>query len=498
MQSNRSKKSLVGIAGLSAILQVGGGGIATIIRLGCSAVLARLLDPEDFGILGVGIIALEAIAHLGNLGINAGIISKDKIEEADLSTGFWLLLANRIILFSFSFAIAPLVAYFFNEPRVCNVFRACSVIFLFSALDAVPRALITKRLDYLTLSLIQIGGSISEGIIAIWLAYSTNLRYWSLIIGMLSTYLLTLIVLYAKTKWFPKLRWSKISFKYYLPFMMNGIGGSIVLYLKNNIDYLLVGRILGVRQLGFYEFAYKVPHAFVRSFVMPLSNILHPLLSKVQNSTETVASGYFRAMRLISIVSFPAMLGLASVSDILVPVLWGNKWLSIITPLKILCFSGLINCFCAPIEFLFLAKQRPDLVFRMHMSTFLVTAISVIILGYFMQLNGVAFGMSIGAVPGIYFVISGCKLVKASVKALFQMALRILSLALCCSLISFAVCTIGTNLGYSDFLVLIVSIISAIFAYILLIWLFNREALNEFVILINEVLGKELINPLGS
>ena len=498
VRKKKAERSLTALAGLSAVLQVGGGAISTVIRLGSSAVLARLLNPVDFGILGVGIIALEAIAHLGNMGINAGVISKKELSEADLSTGFWVMLANRTLLFTLSYLAAPLIAMFFREPRVTNVFRVCSIVFFFSAFDSIPRALITKKMDYVSLSLLQIGGSLLEGIVAIWLAATTNLRYWALIIGMLTTYSASLIFLYALTKWRPTLNWSRSSLRYFKSFMMNGVGASIVLYLKNNIDYLIVGRLLGVRQLGFYEFAYKVPNSFVQSFIMPLSNILHPLLAKVQDSNETVAAGYLRAMRLINIISFPALLGLASVADLLVPVLWGDKWLPIVVPLKILCFAGLVNCICAPIEFLFLAKQRPDLVFRMHLSTFLSTAAGVSVLGYFWGLNGIALGMALGTLPGFYFIFVGCKIITLSSRAFFLMVLEILVLASTSAGASFATVSFGKKIGLSSPLLLVASISIAACVYLVLLWQFNKRSLNELILIINETIGKEIIRPLSA
>ncbi len=496
MGKESKDKSLTATAGLSAALQVGGGAISIIIRLGSSTVLARLLDPVDFGILGVGIIALEAIAHLGNLGISAGIISKKNLTETDLSTGFWILLCNRILLFLFCYISAPLIAIFFKEPRVTQVFRVCSIVFLLSAVDAIPRALITKKLDYKTLSLLQIGGSVFESGIAISLAAKTDLRYWALIYAMLATYGATLIVLYALTKWYPILAFSKSSLKYYKSFMMNGVGASVVLYLKNNIDYLIVGRILGVAKLGLYEFAYKVPNSFIVSFIMPLSTILHPLLAKIQDDHQAVSTGYLRAMRLIFIIAFPALLGLATVSDTLVPTLWGSKWLGIITPLKILCFAGIVTTTYAPIEFLFLAKQKPHEVFRMHCSTFFMTALAVLFLGYYAGLNGIALGMAIGGLPGLYFTARGCTLIGLDPRKFFLVAFEVFGLALFSTLPSLFITHLGIAYHFNTILNLALSILSATLTYLAVLRFFSMNSLNELIFVINETIGRQLIRPI--
>jgi len=490
-----AKKSLSKQAGRGALWQLGMGGVSTTLRLGASAVLARHLEPDDFGILGLCIIALNAIAYLGNFGIAPGIIAKQDLTEEDLNTGFWVLTANRIAIFTLAFFSAPLFAMFFNEPRVTSGFRVVCVVFLLSALEGIPRALLTKHLRFGILSSVRLASTVIESGVAITFALTTDLRYWSLIIGMLSGYIFSLCVFIFYAGWTPGWGWSKTSFHYYKKFIIHGFNSSIVVYLKDNIDYILVGRVLGAQSLGYYEYAYKIPHTFTDSLIGPMSSVLQPIFSKLQKQKEAAGNGYLRAIQLIVMIAFPCLTGLAAIADVAVPVLWGDKWQTIIVPLQILCFSAMLQVLCLPNGQIFLANQRPELVFSANLTGLIVTLLSVGSLGYFFNINGVAIGMALGNIPNIYYISKMCEILEITFMSIIINIFGIIIAATGCATISWTFMTALLAYKINLPLVFILSMLSGAISYCMILYFIDKKPVINFFKIIEETVNIKIKLP---
>ena len=391
-------------AGRGAFWQLLGGGWQTVIRLGASTILARALAPENFGLFGMALLAQGLISHIGALGMGAGIIAKKDVNENDLCTCFWTMAGMRFVLFIATFAIAPLAATFFDTPKVTWVLRAVSFTFLFSILSSVSTTLLQKQLRFGNLVIINGLSALVESGIAVALALLTDLRYWALVFAMLISSLFMHLTIFIWVQWYPKFKFSKESFRYLFRFGINNLGFSIVNYFHQNIDYLLVGRLLGTTSLGFYEFAYRIPHLIQVRFARPVGSVIFPTLSKVQDSDERLIAGYVKAAKYIALGAFPALGGLAVLADLTVTVLWGEKWLPIVVPLRILCLCVAMRCIVTPIGSIFLCKQRPDINFKFALAALTLTLITVGTLGSFYGLNGVALGMLLSTLSYLYII----------------------------------------------------------------------------------------------
>lgn len=410
-------------AGRGALWQVAGGGWQTVIRLGASTVLARVLFPEDFGILGMALLARSLIQRIGALGTGAGLIAKKDATQDDLSTAFWMGAAVQIFLFLVAIAAAPLAAIFFKTPAITWVMRVISITFLFSAVAAVSSTLLTKRLRFGGLTIINGAGVALESGLAIIFVVVFDLGYWALVSAMLiSSFAMTVArVVYAR--WLPSFRFNRASFRYLFRYGINGLGASTVSFFHQNIDYLLVGRLLGTATLGFYEFAYRIPHLIYDRLAGPVGSVVFPTLSKVQTSDERLAAGYVKAVKYIALIVFPMLGGLAVVARPAVAVLWGHKWLPIVIPLQILCVSAAMRCVFAPIGAVFMCKDRPDILFKFGLVRLTFTFAVVGCLGYALGLVGIALGMVLSTLPAFYLLHIALRLMKAS-WGLFFSALR--------------------------------------------------------------------------
>jgi len=391
--------SLTRAAGRGAAWRIGGGFWQTIVRLGASTVLARALTKDDFGIVGLAILTRGLIQTFGALGMGTGLIAKQEVTEDDLCTAFWTTAAVRVFLFAGAMVGAPFVAAFFRAPELTWVLRVVCISFLFGAASSVPATLMQKRLQFGPTTIIQGVGVVVESAAAIVLVKTTNLHYWALVLAMVITGVVTHTATILYVRWRPRFRFDRASFRFLFRYGIHGLGFSAVNYLNQNIDYLLVGRLLGKGVLGLYEFAYRIPHLVYERLARRVGGVVFPALSKVQSSDERLVAGYVKVVRHIAFLVFPMLAGLAAVAPSAVLVLWGEKWLPIVLPLQMLCVGAAIRSVVTSIGSVFLCKNRPDLPLKLSLVKLVWTAAAVGGLGYAFGLNGVAAGMVVSLLP---------------------------------------------------------------------------------------------------
>lgn len=328
-------------------------------------------------------------------GITSGLIVKKKPTAHDLSTCFWATILMRLILFGILIASAPITATLMGERRLAQIIRVVAILMLITGLGDVSQAIIAQALRFKELAIIKLIGLVLESCIAILLALLTNLRYWSLVTGMLvGILLINLLIAYA-AKWWPSFHFSRDSFRYLWRFATNGIGYSIAAYLSRNLDYLIVGRMLGAKMLGYYEFAYRIPHLINEKISGPIGAVIFPALATIQNDDEQFLKHYLIASRYVAWIAFPALGGLAFLSPLAISCLWGDKWLVASLPMRILCFSAAINAVMDLCRTIFLCKNRPDLPFKFELISLFTAGVSISILGYLYGLVGIAIAMVI-------------------------------------------------------------------------------------------------------
>lgn len=483
---------LIQQAGQSATWQILGGGWHTMVRFGASLFLARALAPDDFGLIGMAMIAFLFIQNLGAAGMGSGIIAKKAVTDEDLSTCFWCMVVMRLCMFLVAITGAPAIASFFNDARLIDVIRVISFSYLISIFSVVSNTLLTKGLRFKTLNIIRSCGALTETSLAVILVLTTTLGYWALVIAMLANSLVTHISIFFCVKWHPKFCFDRTSFAYLFRYGINGLGASMTSYFKQNLDYLLVGRILGTQALGLYEFAYRIPHLVHMKISKPVGAVVFPTLSLVQDDDNRLARGYSQTLRYVCLITFPILFGLAAVADIAVPVLWGNQWTSIVTALRILCFCAALRILLQPLGSLFQCKNRPDLPFKISLLSLFWTAAVVGLLGHMFGLNGVASGMFLSIIPEFIFVFVAFRMIHSSVRILVEALMPVLISATICAVTAFSVSVILQKIGVNHFFVLPASVASGAIAYILLLLLVFKNFSNDMLNYVEMVFGKKI------
>jgi len=483
--------SLTQKAGRAAFWQILGGAWQTIVRLVASVFLARALNPSDFGLFGMAILIYGLLNHIGAFGMSSGIIVKQKVSRDDLNTCFWSITLVRSLLFLIVFLSAPQLAHFFKEPRLVPVIRVISFCFLIQIFNLIPEALLIKDLKFKSLNLIRGFAVFLESFFAVFFALTTQLAYWSLVLGMLINVVFYNICLILLAKWFPSLKFNVSNFMYFFRFGIHGIGFAITNYLRQNLDYLLVGRLLGSYQLGLYEFAYRIPHLVFERISRPVGRVVFPVLAKIQYDNERIFFGYVKAVKFVALVTFPILFGMIAVADILVPVLWGNQWLSIVRPLQILSLCAALRCLFQPIGSIFYCKNRPDIPFKVSIAILIFTAICIWFLGYHFGLIGVAIGMLFSVFPSFFVLWFAFRfMLGVSIVRMFRELFPVFFSSLLCSIVAYLVRELFVRF-YGDIkLALVVSILFGGLVYVFSLLFFFPFLVKEVFRDVELIFGK--------
>lgn len=288
-------------------------------------ILVRLLLPSEFGLMGYCLIAMQYLDILNGFGVGHALIARrEKIEEA-ANAAIIIGLGSGLVLFALAWFSAPLLAAFFADDRITNLFRALAIVIPISAVGAVPSALIQRGLRFRAKFVPDIGRSIAKGGISIVLAWQ-GFGVWSLIAGQIAGEVVATLVLFALAGWRPTRRLDRQVTREVMGFGTHiisiGIAGAIIV----NLDYLLVGKVLGAAALGYYTFAYRIPELIIRNTNFVIGRVAFPLLAQVQSDADELRLAYGTMLRYVALFTIPAGIGLALIAPRFVDAFFPDRW----------------------------------------------------------------------------------------------------------------------------------------------------------------------------
>lgn len=339
-----------------------------------SVILARLLTPEDFGLLGMVIVFTGTSTIFNDLGFGIALIQKKSIGEQHLSSVFWLNLGMGLLLTAVGLLLAPLIASFYSEPRLLPLIRIASSSFFIGALGIVQKNIFSRNMQFRVLAIIDLLAVLFSGSIAIGMALS-GFGVWSLIGQLLCTTGLRTFLLWIYSHWHPRfiMRWQAIIELW--SFSSNLLGSQLLNYGIRNIDYLLIGRFVGSVGLGIYTRAYTMMLLPTNQITAAVGRVMFPALSQIQDDLPKVKHIYLYANRIIALLTMPLMFGLLVVAKPFVLTLLGSKWEAVIPVLQILCLIGIRQPLSSTVGWIYQSQGRTDLMFRWSILAFVVTTV---------------------------------------------------------------------------------------------------------------------------
>ncbi|MDH7486516.1 MAG: MOP flippase family protein [Anaerolineae bacterium] len=366
----------------------------SLLRLAILAILARLLAPADFGLLTAATFFIDLSNIIHELGFSAAVIQKQATDDQLLSTAFWSSLGMGVGLWLVLTAASPLVAWFYRNPTVQPVLMVLATTFVIMPLGLLQKVLLQKELDFRRLALAEVGAVLAMGALSIGLAWQ-GLGVWSLVWGSIAQRVAEVVLLWLLHPWRPSRAWSGAAFGELFGFGANVVGERIANYLNNNLDYLLVGRLLGEAALGYYSFAFQLVMLPLTRVSILISRVTFPAFSLVQDEEERLQRGYLTTVRYIALLTFPLIVGLFWTAPELLRLIGGGpKWDPALLPLRIMCPAGMIKAVVSTVGSILKARGRPDIGFRWNAATLVVTA-GALLIGARFGIVGVAWAVTL-------------------------------------------------------------------------------------------------------
>jgi O-antigen/teichoic acid export membrane protein len=301
-------------------------------------IIARLLSPKEFGLVGMLAVFLAVAQSLIDSGFSQALIRKQNRTEEDKNTVFYFNIFVSVVLYLLLYLISPWVASFYEEPQLNDVMKVICLVIVIDSFAVVQRANYTIEIDFKTQTKSTLISAIISGSIGIYLAYH-GYGVWALVFQQLSNSLTNVLVLWAYSDWYPKLVYSWKSFRELFGFGSKLMVSGLLDTLYRNGYQLVIGKTFTAESLGFYTNAHKFSDFPSSSFTAIIQRVTYPVLCTIQDEDERLAQAYRKFLRISAFIIFPLMCGLAAVSNPIVNLLLGEKWRYVAVLMIPICFQ---------------------------------------------------------------------------------------------------------------------------------------------------------------
>lgn len=288
-------------------------------------VIARLLDPKDFGLVGMLAIFLAVAQSLIDSGFSQALIRKQDRTEVDNSTVFYFNIVVSAVLYLILYAIAPWVSDFYNEPQLCSLMRVLCLVVIVNSFAVVQRAIYTASINFKTQAKASFIAALASGLVGVWMAYN-GYGVWTLVWQQLLNAGINTLLLWIYSNWYPRWVYSWESFRELFAFGSKLLASGLLDTLYTNIYLLVIGKIFNAASLGYYTQADRFTKLPSSNITGILQRVTYPVLCSIQDDNERLREDYRKLLRLSAFIIFPMMCLLAGVAYPLVELLLGEKW----------------------------------------------------------------------------------------------------------------------------------------------------------------------------
>ena len=348
------------------------------LKFAISVLLARLLTPEAFGLVGMIVVFTGFASLFADAGFGAALVQREEIEERHLSSVFWLQAGLGILLTLMLAAIAPLVAQFYGEPVLKVLTMFVAIQFTIESLGTVQTALFRRKMDFKKITIVKLVATVVSGGVAIVLAL-LDYGVWSLVWQTVLNTTADVAAVWILSSWYPQFLFRRSAIRELLSYSGNLLGFNAINYWTRNSDDLLIGRYVGSAGLGIYNRAYEtmmLPIYLIRGII---GEVMFPTLSRLQKDVDHVRRVYLRATRTIGFISIPMMCGLMVVAESFVLALFGPKWEAVVPVLRVLCLIGIKQPVSSTTGWIFKSQGRTDQMFYWNLVVSTATVLSFIV-----------------------------------------------------------------------------------------------------------------------
>lgn len=376
-----------------------------ILNMGSTVILARLLTPQDYGLIGMVTAVTGLVALFNDMGLSTATIQRAEINHNQVSTLFWVNVVLSASIMLLTAAVAPAIAWFYNEPRLTWITLTLAITFIFAGLAVQHQALLTRQMRFTTLAVVEIISvlcGITTAIISAW--YGAG--YWALVLMQLAIAISSTVGIWSVCGWRPGSPVRNSGVRSLLAFGGNLTGFSVLNYFSRNLDNILIGRVWGAGSLGLYSKAYGLMMLPLQQINNPITAVAVPGLSRLHSEPQQFRNHYLKALSLITASTMPVVLLMIILSEEIIKLLLGSRWGEAAVIFQYLGISAFFQPITNTSGWLYISTGRTDRMFKwgIFSSAFLVASFFV---GLPYGVRGVALSYSIAkllqTVPCMYY-----------------------------------------------------------------------------------------------
>lgn len=398
--------------------------ILRIVRRGFSFVrtiiLARLLAPEDFGLMGIALLSISALDTFSRTGFQDALIQKDEDIDEYLDIAWTVSLLRGFLICIILFFSAPAIARFFGTPAALSIIRVLSLSELLKGMKNVGVIYFQKELEFNKQFFYEFTGAIVDLIVSITMALLLH-SVWALAFGLLARNLVSFILSYFIHPYRPRIKLEKRKAFELYSFGKWVFASGILFFLVTHGDDIFLGRVMGVTALGLYQMAYRIAELPVTEITNVVKRVTFPAFSKVQSDTEKLKMYFKQTLETTAVAIFPLSIGLLILGPDIIDVFLGDEWLDMVPALQVLALYGLIQSISASAGTLFRAVGHPEIGFYMNAIRFIAISVTIYPFTNNLGILGAALSIGVGAIVKIpIFLLFNKRYINISVSELWK------------------------------------------------------------------------------
>lgn len=365
-----------------------GAGVTAVV----SILLARILSPEEFGLIGMITIFISLGASLMDSGFSGALIRKKGASDKDFSTVFYTNLILSIVIYALLFALAPTIAWFLNNEILSDLIRVLGLSVIIISFTQVQKVTFIRKIDFKTQAIISLSASLVSGVVSIWMALK-GFGVWSLVVQQLSKQAVVSILMWVFSSWKPSLTFSISSFREMFSFGSRLLACSVISVIWNEIYSFVIGKMYNPVSVGYFVRADKFKSMVTSNIGQVVQKVGYPVMSSINDDPERQVRVYRKVVRLTMLLTSTLVLGLVGCAEAMIEVLIGPKWLPSAEFLKILAVSGLFLPLILSSVNVFNANGKSNITLILEIIKTLLAVIPVT-LGIILDINALLWGMA--------------------------------------------------------------------------------------------------------
>jgi lipopolysaccharide exporter len=366
--------------------------ITTVLSFAQMAIIARVLDPSIFGLVSICSLVINFFHIFANLGFTNSIISKQETDRKNLSTIFFASIGLGFIMGTLIYLSSGFVVDYYDEPRLGYVIKVSAFTFPLIYTGQIYWNLLQKELEFKILALIETVGAVVSITLTIYLAYN-NYQELSIIYSqLLMTFIKMVLYMFLGRKLFTPIIYFKLSeIKDHLRFGIYHLGEGILGFVNGNLENIVIGKAIGVKELGLYTIAYQLAVFPIYRLNPIIMQVSYPIMAKMKED-DGLKRAYLKIVDFITCCNFPLLAGLFITASSVVVFIYGPNFEESIPLTRIILFVSFLACVTAPISSLVMSKNKPHIMFYLNLSTLIIKIPMIYVLSRYFGLFGIVGG----------------------------------------------------------------------------------------------------------